>query len=272
VKTARHVVLTLPRILARPRYELAADGRGLYFREAVVGRTGLEESDAETQSLWMNAAYSMGVRLANAFTQWGEIEMTRGNRIGEQADGLDDRGQHADGRHADHVVEVSLSSRHEAELSSIGLCPLALRTVRDADIMGTVFPLCRSAWFPPHFDSTEDNVTVEITSRLPFLIAASRFIHYAFAILQRMHGPRNHEACEELLNRWLANYVCACSGPEKWPPSFQSRYPLFSARMMVVQTPEQTTNINAYLQPATIEALHSSPGVTARCNVHVDFS
>src|ERR1700749_3977012 len=69
---SRFVTLTLPRTLARLPYGAETNPIDEFaFEEAPYDETGAEKSMQHGEYCWMNAAYTLGARLTDAFSQYG---------------------------------------------------------------------------------------------------------------------------------------------------------------------------------------------------------
>ncbi len=101
-------------------------------------------------------------------------------------------------------TEIAISDRREAELSKAGLLPLIHRKNTDK----AAFIGAQSLYRPKKMDSDEATASENLSSRLPYMFAVSRFAHYLKCMvrdkigatmeqdqLQRLAAELDHEIC-----------------------------------------------------------------------------
>ena len=109
------------------------------------------------------------------------------------------------------------------------------------------------------------SANAEISSRLPYILATSRFAHFLKVMARDKIGSFMEASdCEDWLNRWILNYVNENAASD---PSLKSKYPLAEAKIKVEEVPGQpgVYNAVAWLRPwLQMEELTTSLRMVAR--------
>jgi type VI secretion system protein ImpC len=200
-ETAKHLALNLPRFLLRLPYGTAAEANPAFrYEEQVNGGD-------PSRYVWGNAAYVLAIKAAESFRRYGLPVAMRGIEHGfERAlpihtlTGADGRVVHQG------PTETPIEDTQHPILTLGGFASLC----GNRELGGAMFftaPTCGLPQEAP--DSCPPRLWVEARMRtcLPWVMTASRFAHYLRVII-RDAGPHWREACESVLNRWLARYVC----------------------------------------------------------------
>jgi type VI secretion system protein ImpC len=258
---SRYVSLTLPRILLRLPYgekRLAADG--LRFEEqvvlpvlrdgetlpAVISYDDYEEVsgnvDAE-RCLWGNPAYFLAERITHAFSLYGWTAAIRGVEGGGLLEGLPSLTfKTADGDiDMQCPTEVAITDRREKELNDLGF-------ITACHCKGTN----RAAFFggqttnkPKKYLSDSANSNAQLSSMLPYMLAASRFAHYLKVIMRDKVGRfMTRGNVEAYLNQWIAQYILL---DDEAPQEVKASFPLREARINVTSIPGKPGAYNATL-------------------------
>ncbi|MDO5611855.1 MAG: type VI secretion system contractile sheath large subunit [Paracoccus sp. (in: a-proteobacteria)] len=242
---SRFVTLTLPRVLARMPY--GADGRMVdeFDYDEAAGFEG--DRIPHNNYCWMNAAYVMGTNLTRAFADTGWCTAIRGAENGGRVDGLPTHLFSTDQGDTDIKcpTEIGITDRRDSELGAMGFLPLC--HYKNSDY--AVFFGAQTAHLPEKYDSPEATANAAISSRLPYIMATSRFAHYLKVIGRDKIGSfMEAEDCEAWMNRWINNYVNAndSAGPE-----MRAQYPLRQAKVTVEEIPGKPGSYNAvaWLRP-----------------------
>lgn len=224
---SRYVGLVLPRILLRLPYgPNTVPVEGFNFIEDVDGCN-------HSKYLWGNAAYAMALRVTDAFAKYRWPAAIQGVEGGGRVDDLPlHKFQSDDGE----VVlkcptEIVITDRRERELSKLGFLPLVhCKGTNYAAFFGT--QTCQK---PKKYDKEEANANVQLSVQLQYVLAVSRFAHYLKVIMRDKIGSfLSRKECEELLNRWISNYVI---GAESTEVNVNTYYPLREARIEVAEVP-----------------------------------
>jgi type VI secretion system protein ImpC len=261
---ARFISLTLPRVLARLPYgQNTRPVRSFDFEEIPRDTSGHNLSMPAEHFCWMNAAYSLGVCITKAQSQYGWPTAIRGAEGGGKITDLplyqfmSDDGC-LDGR---CPTEVGITDRREKELSDLGFLPIC--HYKHADY--AVFFGSQSIQKPAQYDTPAATANASISSRLPYILATSRFAHYLKVMARDKIGSlSDQQGLEDWLNRWILNYVNANPNSKQ---DLKAKYPLAEARIEVEETPGMpgTYHAIAWLKPwLQMESLSTSLRLVAK--------
>ena len=245
---SRFVTLTMPRVLARLPYGSATKPVEAFgYEEAPMDAAGKTRPMEHKDFCWMNAAYVLGARLTNAFSQYGWCTAIRGAEGGGKVENLPSYTFTSDDGDVDQQcpTEVGITDRREAELSKLGF--LSLGHYKNTDY--AVFFGAQTTQKPKKYDRPEATANAAISARLPYIMATSRFAHYLKVMGRDKVGSfMEAQNCEAWLNRWINNYVNA--NPDAGP-EMKARYPLREARVSVREVPGAPGSYNAvaHLRP-----------------------
>jgi len=261
---ARFVNLVMPRTLARVPYGAATKPIDEFdYEEAPFDASGAAKQMEHTDYCWMNAAYAMGTRLTNAFSQYGFCTAIRGAEGGGKVENLPTHIFQSDDGDMDSKcpTEIAITDRREFELSNLGFLPLC--HYKNTDY--SVFFGAQSVQKPKKYDRPEATANAAISSRLPYIMASGRFAHYLKIMARDKIGSFMEASdVQRWLNRWITNYVNA---NENAGPEMKARYPLREARVEVREIPGKPGSYNAvaHLRPwLQMEELTTSLRMVAR--------
>jgi type VI secretion system protein ImpC len=261
---SRFVTLTMPRVLARQPYGHATREIDEFaYEEAPYDAHGNARPMAHDDYCWMNAAYALGARMTNAFSESGWCTAIRGAEGGGKVTNLPTHlFTSDDGDMSEQCPsEIAITSRREKELSDLGFLPLC--HYKNTDY--AVFFGAQTAQRPKKYDRREATENAAISARLPYLMATSRFAHYLKVMARDKIGSfMEVEDCANWLNRWIMNYVNAAEGGGQ---EIRAKYPLRDARIDVTEVPGSPGSYNAvaYLRPwLQMEELSASLRLVAR--------
>ena len=261
---ARFVNLVMPRTLARMPYGAATKPIDEFaYEEAPYDAAGAAKSMEHTDYCWMNAAYAMGTRLTNAFSQYGFCTAIRGAEGGGKVENLPTHIFQSDDGDMDAKcpTEIAITDRREFELSNLGFLPLC--HYKNTDY--SVFFGAQSVQKPKKYDRPEATANAAISARLPYIMASGRFAHYLKIMARDKIGSFMEAGdVQRWLNRWITNYVNA---NENAGPEMKARYPLREARIEVREIPGKPGSYNAvaHLRPwLQMEELTTSLRMVAR--------
>jgi type VI secretion system protein ImpC len=245
---SRFVCLTMPRVLARVPYGAATKAiEEFNYEEAPKDANGAPRQLAHEEYCWQNAAYVLGTRLTNAFSQYGWCTAIRGKENGGLVEALPSHTFVSDDGDTDQKcpTETPITDRRDAELSNLGFLPLV--HYKNTDY--AVFFSGQTAQKPVKYDRPEATANAAISARLPYILASSRFAHFLKVMGRDKIGSfMEAEDCERWLNRWIANYVNA---NPKADQEMKARFPLREARVEVKEIPGKPGSYNAvaYMRP-----------------------
>ncbi len=197
---ARYIGLTMPRFLARLPYGSKTDPVEAFdFEED----TGAADSSKYT---WSNAAYAMAVNINRAFKRYGWVTQIRGVESGGLVEGLPVHTFPTDDGGVDEKcpTEIAITDRREAELSKNGFLPLIHR--KNSDI--AAFIGGQSLQKPFEYEDADATANANLSARLPYIFAMSRFAHYLKCIVRDKIGSfKSRDDMEKWLNQWILQYV-----------------------------------------------------------------
>ncbi|WP_298225184.1 type VI secretion system contractile sheath large subunit [Acidocella sp.] len=261
---ARFVSLVMPRVLARVPYGAATKPvEEFCYEEAPFDATGAAQALNHKDYCWMNAAYAMGVRMTNSFSESGFCVAIRGAEGGGKVENLPTHIFQSDDGDMDGKcpTEVGITDRREFELSNLGFLPLC--HYKNTDY--AVFFGGQTVQKPKKYDRPDATANAAISARLPYIMATGRFAHFLKVMARDKIGSfMEANECERWLNRWITNYVS--DNPDAGPDT-KAKYPLREAKVEVKEIPGKPGSYNAvaYLRPwLQMEELTTSMRMVAR--------
>ncbi|MBM3469104.1 MAG: type VI secretion system contractile sheath large subunit [Alphaproteobacteria bacterium] len=238
---SRYVALFLPRVLMRLPYGAnTLPAEGLNFEEDVAG--------ADTSRFcWTNPAYIMGERITNAFAHYKWTAAIRGVEGGGIVEGLPAYTfKTTDGDIALKCpTETAITDRREKELSDLGF--ISLCHCKGTDY--AAFFGGQTAQRPKVYNLDDANANANLSARLPYILAASRFAHYIKVIMRDKIGSfLTRENVEKYLNTWIASYVVTNDNASQ---PVKAKFPLREARIDVYEIPGKPGSYRSviYLRP-----------------------
>lgn len=247
---SRYATLVLPRLLLRLPYDYTVSPVGFNYIEDISSdqhrpstdpaNPGADEVGAKTvtidsdaQFLWGNPAFAIAQRITTAFSLYGWTAAIRGEEGGGLVDGLPLYEYRTD-RGSDVLfcpTEVAITDRREKELSDLGF--IALCHCKGSS--RAVFFGGQTVNQPITYLSDEANANAQLSARLPYILAASRFAHYVKVIIRKKIGSFMTRAnVEALLNTWITQYVLLDDNASQ---DVKASYPLRSAQIVVTEVP-----------------------------------
>ncbi|WP_241627481.1 type VI secretion system contractile sheath large subunit [Rosenbergiella epipactidis] len=221
---SRYIGLVMPRFLARLPYGINTNPvDSFHFEETTDG------SD-HSKYVWSNAAYAMAVNINRSFKDYGWCTLIRGVESGGVVDGLPCHTFPTDDGGVDMKcpTEIAISDRREAELGKNGFIPLVHRK----NSTHAAFIGAQSLQKPMEYYDPDATANSNLSARLPYLFACSRFAHYLKCIVRDKIGSfKEREEMQRWLNDWLMNYVDG--DPINSSIQTKARRPLAAAEVMI---------------------------------------
>ncbi|MGF1732355.1 type VI secretion system contractile sheath large subunit [Photobacterium kasasachensis] len=246
---SRFVTLTMPRVLARLPYgEATTPTEAFRYEEfAIDPDSGLATNANHDDYCWMNSSYVLGSKLTDAFSKYGFCTAIRGAEGGGRVDNLASHTFISDDGDPDLKcpTEVGITDRREAELGKLGFLPIC--HYKNTDY--AVFFGAQTCQKPEVFNNPDATANAAISSRLPYMMATSRFAHYLKVMARDKIGSyMEADDVEAWLNRWILSYVNASEGGGQ---EIRAKYPLADAKVQVKEIPGQPGAYNAiaWLRP-----------------------
>jgi type VI secretion system protein ImpC len=221
---SRYLALTMPRFLGRPTYGAKSEPVEEFDFEEDTG------GDHDSH-LWVNAAYALGLRVTEAFKTHGWCTRIRGVESGGTVEGLPTAMFPTDDGSVDVKcpTEIAISDRREGELSNAGLLALLHRKNTDK----ATFVGAQTVHAAAKYDDADANANANLSARLPYIFAASRFAHYLKCIVRDWVGSsREGPQLERDLQTWIMQYVDG--NPEMSSEEVKARRPLKDADIKVI--------------------------------------
>jgi type VI secretion system protein ImpC len=241
-ENSRYVGLCMPRVLSREPYGAKTlPVEEFAFEEQTDGHTGEKYA-------WMNAAYPMAANINRAFKEYGWTVRIRGVQSGGEVINLPTHVFPTDDGSVDLKcpTEIAISDRREAELSKSGLLPVIHRKNTDK----AAFIGAQSLYRPKKYDKAEATASDNLSSRLPYMFAVSRFAHYLKCMVRDKIGENlEQDALQRWLQTWLMQYIDG--DPEHSSIATKARKPLADGRVDVFPDEENPGYYSArfYLRP-----------------------
>ena len=241
-ENSRYVGLCMPRVLARQPYGAKSlPVEEFNFEEQTDGHTGHKYA-------WMNAAYAMAANINRAYKEYGWTVRIRGVQSGGEVINLPTHTFPTDDGGVDLKcpTEIAISDRRENELSKSGLLPLIHRKNTDK----AAFIGAQSLYRPKKYDKEEATAADNLSARIPYMFAISRFSHYLKCMVRDQIGEtKERQELERWLQSWINLYVDA--DPANSSNITKARKPLAAARVDVFEDAENPGFYGArfYLRP-----------------------
>ncbi len=128
-------------------------------------------------------------------------------------------------------TEVLITDRREKELNDLGF--IAIVNSKGSNFAS--FFGGQTANKPKIYTQDSANANANLSSRLPYVLAASRFAHYIKVMMRDKVGSfQTRGQVESFLNNWIADYVLLS---DEAPQEMKARFPLSAARVDVTEVP-----------------------------------
>lgn len=248
---SRYVALTLPRVLSRMPYGPNTNPVEEFAFDEDSG------SGDSSKYAWMNAAYGMAVNINRSFSEYGWCARIRGVESGGVVDSLPTHTFPSDdgGMMMKCPTEIAITDRREAELSKNGFLPLCYWKNTDY----AVFIGGQTVNKPQEFDNPDATANANLSARLPYIFAVSRFSHYLKCIVRDKLGSFKERAdMQKWLSNWISSYVTSDPNASE---EVKAKYPLAEAKVEVESVEGQPGYYKAtfYMRPHyQLEGLTSS--------------
>lgn len=244
---SRYVSLVLPRVMLRLPYgQNTLPAEGFIFEEAVLSADGVPDND---HFLWGNAAYFLAERITNAFSLYSWAAAIRGVEGGGLVEGLPiytfSSGEDEGIKEIFCPTQVAITDRREKEINDLGFIALChSKGSGKAAFFGG-----QTTNKPKKYINADANANAALSSRLPYIMAASRFAHYIKVIVRdKVGGFLTRGNVEAFLNSWISQYVLLDDNASQ---DVKSAFPLREANIVVVDVPGEPGSYKAtvFLKP-----------------------
>ncbi|WP_191601248.1 type VI secretion system contractile sheath large subunit [Marinomonas algicola] len=244
---ARYVSLTLPQTLARLPYgKKGLSTNSFDFEELSNDADGNPLPKNNSQLVWSNAAFELGLKMTQSHTAFGWCTAIRGLDNGGKVENLPNLTYKslAGDLQQQCPIEVNLTDEREKELSDLGFLPL----VHYKNTNYGVFIGSQTAQKPKVYTDPDATSNAAISARLPYIMASSRIAHYLKVMGRDMLGS-NLEApdLQKNLQTWIDQYTnSGATGNAE-----RSKTPLCESSISVVEQPGRPGSYSAvaHLRP-----------------------
>ena len=239
---SRYVALCMPRVLSRLPYGAKSEPvEEFAFEEDTDGHKGEKYG-------WMNAAYAMAANINRAFKEYGWTVRIRGVESGGEVINLPTHTFPTDDGGVDLKcpTEIAITDRREGELSKSGLISIVHRKNSDK----AAFIGAQSVYRPKKYDKVEATAADNLSSRIPYMFAVSRFAHYLKCMVRdKIGSTKEKDQLERWLQDWITLYVDG--DPKNSTEETKARLPLAAAKVSVLADEENPGyyKANFYLRP-----------------------
>jgi type VI secretion system protein ImpC len=239
---SRYMALCMPRVLSRLPYGAKSEPVEEFgFEEDTDGHKGEKYG-------WMNAAYAMAANVNRAFKEYGWTVRIRGVQSGGEVINLPTHTFPTDDGGVDLKcpTEIAITDRREAELSKSGLISIVHRKNTDK----AAFIGAQSVYKPKLYDKVEATAADNLSARIPYMFAVSRFAHYLKCMVRdKIGSTKERDQLEKWLNEWITLYVDG--DPKNSSEETKARLPLAEAKVTVKENEENPGYYSAhfYLRP-----------------------
>jgi len=242
---SRYLGLCMPRVLARLPYGAKSEPvEEFAFEEETDGHKGEKYG-------WMNAAYAMAVNVNRAFKEYGWCTRIRGVQSGGEVINLPTHTFPTDDGGVDLKcpTEIAITDRREHELAKSGLVPIIHRKNTDK----AAFIGAQSVYRPKTYsgkNGVEATASDNLSARLPYMFAVSRFAHYLKCMVRDKVGSmKEKEELRRWLQEWITGYVDG--DPVNSSETTKCKKPLADAKVEIFENEENPGYYNArfYLRP-----------------------
>lgn len=228
-ENSRYLAITLPRALARSPYGQNGEPVDEFnFEETTDGHEGKHYA-------WMNAAHAMAVNINRAHKEYGWTVQIRGVQSGGEVANLPmhmfDTGDGSTDLKC--PTEYAISDRREGELSKSGLISLVHRKNTDR----AAFIGAQTLYRPKKYQDEQATASDNVSSRLPYIFAVSRFSHYLKCMVRDMIGSnKERDQLQRELQTWIGGYVHG--SPANASERDKALLPLAAAKVEVIADEE----------------------------------
>lgn len=239
---SRYVAMCMPRVLSRIPYGAKSEPvEEFAFEEDTDGHKGEKYA-------WMNAAYAMAANINRAYKEYGWTVRIRGVQSGGEVINLPTHTFPTDDGGVDLKcpTEIAITDRREAELSKAGLISIIHRKNTDK----AAFIGAQSVYKPKTYINPDMTASDNLSSRIPYMFAVSRFAHYLKCMVRdKIGSTKEKDQLQKWLNEWITLYVDG--DPQNSSEETKARLPLAAARVEVVENEENPGYYSAkfFLRP-----------------------
>jgi type VI secretion system protein ImpC len=224
---SRYVSLVLPRILIRAPYgSKTVPCREFNYEEEIDGTDN-------QKFCWGNPVYALAQKITAAFAEYGWTSAIRGIEGGGKVEDLPTYTYKTSNGDLEFKcpTETAVTDRREKELSDLGFITLC-------HAKGTnyaVFFGAQSVQKPKLYNTPDANANASVSARLPYILNASRFVHYIKVMMREKIGSfMERTDIEVYLHNWLTDHVLLSPNASH---ALRAQYPLSAGKVNVYDVP-----------------------------------
>lgn len=221
LEESRYLTMVMARSFGRAPYHVLDNPiESFRFTETAV-------SDADF--CWINSAYCVAELITNAYSSYGWITTIRGFESGGLIGNLPVYNFHTD--QGDIIMqcptEIAITDRKERELSDLGFMPLChIKHTNQSVLFGA-----QTVQKPQLSSTSEATANAKLSACLPYIMNASRFVHYLKVMIREKIGSSmSADDVERFLQNWLADYILLSTNPSA---EAKARIPLREGKVIV---------------------------------------
>ena len=198
---SRYVALCMPRVLSRLPYGAKSEPvEEFAFEEDTDGHNGEKYG-------WMNAAYAMATNVNRAFKEYGWTVRIRGVESGGEVINLPTHTFPTDDGGVDLKcpTEIAITDRREAR--TVEGRPHLDRPSQEHR-QGGLHRRAVGLQAEDYMDKAEATASDNLSARIPYMFAVSRFAHYLKCMVRdKIGSTKEKDQLENWLNDWIILYV-----------------------------------------------------------------
>jgi type VI secretion system ImpC/EvpB family protein len=242
----RFLCVTMPRVLARPRWRAGS--------QELAGLRYEEQAPKSQHRIWSVACYAFAASVGRAQAAFNWPADVRGVSTDRVGGGLvTDLTAEPFVLGAETIwnrpsLDLALTDRQEQELVFAGLMPLNTLPFGDA-AFASVHSLQARHVDPVGREPTAASANMRLSAQISAMLCVSRFAHYVKIIGRELTGSTMTAGeIERRLKHWLDNYTNSSQSPD---PDARARYPLVASQVAVHELPDQPGSFGCviHLQP-----------------------
>lgn len=234
---SRYVSLVLPKVLMRSPYDPENNPCELFnYEEEVNG-------DNNEHFCWGNPAFELALKITSAYAEFSWTTAMRGEEGGGKVENLPIFTYESQSGDVDLKCpcQVSITDRREKELNNLGFISLCHAKGEDY----AVFFSGQTTQKAKRYNTPDASANAIMSTRLPYLLNASRFAHYIKMLMRAKIGSFLTAAeVQVYLQNWIAQYVLLS---DMGTQEVKSRYPLRMAKVTVVDSPDDPGSYKAII-------------------------
>ena len=227
--SAMYLGLAMPRFMARGPYQEGQQNSAFVFHEDIGGN--------HERYCWANAAYATAANITRAQHRYGWCTQIVGVDSGGLVEDLPVHTYKTDDRGVDMKcpTEVAIDHSRDRELSDCGLMALVHRKNENSAVFMAAVSLKKPTVYQ---DNPDANSSEQLSTKLPYIFAVSRFAHYLQRMLVDKIGQQMEQgAIQDYLSKWVKGYVLA--NPKDATEKLRAERPLAGAEVTVTPDPDK---------------------------------